>query len=90
MKTIAFNRSRGSMFTTVFVLGALGALYYYRRSGGKMSELFSGILGGAGMVRGKLGDALENIGAGDQTTSRYGRGDEISKSPESMDSLPAT
>ncbi len=43
MKTIAFNRSRSSMFSVLMVVGSLAGLYFYRSRGGNISGLFSGL-----------------------------------------------
>ena len=44
MKTIAFNRSRGSMFSVLMLTCGLVGLYLYRRRGGEIGTLFSRIM----------------------------------------------
>lgn len=43
MKTIAFNGQgrQSGMFRTLFVVAALGGLYYFRRQGGSVADLLA-------------------------------------------------
>ncbi len=40
MKTIAFN-NRSNLLRGLFLLAAVGGLYYFRKQGGSMSHLFT-------------------------------------------------
>ena len=94
MKTIAFNRSRGTWLTTVLVLGGLTGLYFYRRQGGKISTLFTGAFGSVKAITDRFtsaeGDAEELVGGLVHGKSVGGKAREIATSPEDMDRLPAT
>lgn len=81
MKTVAFNRSRGTMFTTLLVLGGLAALYFYRRNGGKISTL---VAGASEKITDLTRTANEVLDKAQGFTSR-----EISTSPEDMDRIAA-
>ena len=53
MKTIAFGR-QGGIFKGMFVLAALGGLYYFRRQGGTVSDLWAKGTQGLNQARGLI------------------------------------
>jgi hypothetical protein len=92
MKTI--NRSPGSLFTALLVIGALGAFYFYRRNGGDMKPLLDKGSDLFRRARSKVGSTTigEKIGSSlDRSADKAGSlGREVSMSPEDMDRFPST
>jgi hypothetical protein len=92
MKTI--NRSPSSLFTAFLVIGALGAFYFYRRSGGQMRPLLDKGSDLLRRARSTVGSTTigENIGRSlDKSVDQAGSmGREVSMSPEDMDRFPST
>ncbi len=54
MKTIAFNGSSRNIGRALFVIAALGGLYYMRRSGKSMSDLLAVGTDGLKQARGLI------------------------------------
>jgi hypothetical protein len=61
MKTVAFNGSRKNIARTLFVLAALGGLYYMRRQGKSARSLMEDAKSGLKSARGFIGRAAPMI-----------------------------
>lgn len=82
MKTIAFNRSNRSLITTLFVVGGLTGLYFYRRGSLDVSGLVSRVTDW--FSRANITDA-SGIKVGDHYMNR-----EIPTSNVDLDRMPST
>lgn len=88
MKTV--SRTPGGLFTALFVLGGLAALYYYRKQGGELKPLLSRSTDFVRTAREKISAVAP---AADETSSGVtsrSRAHEIPMAPEDLDRFPAT
>jgi hypothetical protein len=61
MKTIRVGNSQNRNIFTLVLLAGLGALYYYQRSGGKVSELLRQGMTGVKSVRNKISEIAPSV-----------------------------
>lgn len=83
MKTISVPRSGRSLFSTLLVLGGLGALYYYYQRGGKTGDLIN-------RASGKINQARNYMKKSDNKMESSRVSPEVSTSNVDLDRFPAT
>ena len=65
MKTIAFNQQgqRGGFLSGLFVLAAIGALYYYKKQGGSFTQLIENGAKGLTSARDMINKVAPSVAA---------------------------
>ena len=61
MKTIRVGNARNRNLFSLVLLAGLGALYYYQRNGGKISDLLSQGVSGVKSVRSKIAEIAPSV-----------------------------